>query len=160
MADNYNAGDDDKLEALCEQWQTALRLKDWDVEVQVVRLKELGKGKHGDEFYYAMHQDALVRLLDPRDEKAAGLRTPLDHEYTLVHELLHLHWAGLEGAVKDGPLLELIMEQGIHASANLMVQLLRAMKSAQATVAEHATESTSAPKKRRTTAKQMAEDEA
>lgn len=151
---------EEELEALAESWQTALRLQDWDVEVKVVRLKELGKSKNGDIFYDVRKKDALVRLLDPRDEKAAGLRAPLDHEYTLVHELLHLHWAGLEGAVKDGPLLELIMEQGIHASANLMVQLLRAMKSAQATVAEHAAESTSAPKKRRTTAKQQPEDEA
>jgi hypothetical protein len=159
MADNYSAGDDDKLEALCEQWQSALRLKDWDVEVQVVRLKEL-KGKRGDIFYDVRKKDALIRVLDPRDEKAAGLRAPLDHEYTLVHELLHLHWAGIEAAVTDGPLLELIMEQAVHATANLLVQLLHAMKSAQATVAEHAAESTSAPKKRRTAAKQQAEDEA
>ena len=160
MADNYNAGDDEKLEALCEQWQSALRLKDWDVEVQVVRIKDLGKGKHGDVFYDALHKDALVRLLDPRDEKAADLRKPLDHEHTLVHELMHLHWAGLESSIKNDKLPELLMENGIKACSSLVVELLRAMKNAQATVAEHAVESTSAPKRRRTAAKQQPEDEA
>jgi len=150
--------DEEKLQDLAEQWQTALRLRDWDVDVRLARAKDMsGKGDKGECSYNLAKKHAVVKILDPRDYKDDFAEQ--DHEYTLVHELLHLHFAGLDAAVTDGKLADLVLEQGIHACATLMTELLRAMQAAQAVAgapAERAEEvATSARKPRRRAAKQQ-----
>jgi hypothetical protein len=130
--------DEDKLQEIAEQWQTALRLRDWDIEVHVCRVKDMGKSRNGEVHYNLLKKHAVINVLDPRDYKDDFM--PQDQEYTVVHEMLHLHFAGLDPAIQESKLADLVLEQGIHACATLMTELLRAMQAAKAGQQESPTE--------------------
>ena len=149
--------DEDKLQEIAEQWQTALRLRDWDIEVSLCRAKDMGKSRNGEAHYNLLKKHAVINVLDPRDYKDPFM--PQDHEYTLVHELLHLHFAGLDPAITANALADLVLEQGIHACATLMTELLRAMQAAKAARSESPADAqpvatSGARKQRRRAAKQ------
>lgn len=86
---------DEKLKSFLAYWQKRLRLEDWDIVLEVVRLKEwltLGKDAY-TAGVCAPSQScgwARIRLLHIDDIPEDAVPSIKDPEVTLVHELLHL----------------------------------------------------------------------
>jgi hypothetical protein len=65
-------------------------------------------------------KEAIIRILDPVDYPENKIFTQ-DMERTLVHELLHLHFAPL--AIHDTD--EILLEQAMHGIDGALVRLNR-----------------------------------
>lgn len=102
-------------------WQQVLRLQDWDVAAKVVRQDKLTLGRQGECQWGLERKEAIIRLLDPIDYPDDCQRKQ-DHELTLVHELLHLHFAAFAA---EGGAAEIAQEQAIQCIAKALVALER-----------------------------------
>lgn len=81
------------LDELLAEWQGTLRLQDWDVEAAFRRAYDLTRVDVAGECRWVLsNKTAVIRILDPCDFDPDICR-PQDVERTLVHELLHLHFA-------------------------------------------------------------------
>lgn len=81
------------LHDLCAEWQRELRLQDWDVVAQYRRGHAMRDPDNQGECAWLPHKKlATIYILDPADYPPDASR-PQDVELTLVHELLHLHFA-------------------------------------------------------------------
>ena len=115
------------LNAWLNYWQEELRLRDWTIEVSVVRESSLikeDKGYVGFCSHNTQHRQAFIRLLHPNDYAAGKV---CDIEVTLVHELIHVQFAPFEYK-EVGSLEWLSQEQTINTLSFLLVQLKRAAK--------------------------------
>ena len=108
--------DQAELDAALTMWQKRLRLQDWRVIGQTHRQIDVAGRCH----FKLSLKAAVIDLLDPVD--AVDWDYPLDHERTLVHELLHLHFAHTTLTYKDGSLPDLLMEQAIESLAGAFVE--------------------------------------
>lgn len=97
----------------CQCWQQKLRLQDWDVSIQLVRQYEI-PGCFGDCTYAVQTKSAKIRLVVQDDVDPEAPFPELEH--TLVHELLHLHFAPFWD---DSRMVEL--EQAINLIAGALV---------------------------------------
>ena len=88
-----------KAQLACQKWQDYLRLSDWDVRVEIVRQSRLGECS-ADINYHCGKKCAILRILDPVDvayyDTLSTDYWPIDHDLSIVHELLHLLFAGFE----------------------------------------------------------------
>lgn len=112
-----------ELKFLGEEWATLLRLEDWDIEIEVVRAKELGGEKClGDCDFWMPKMVAKVRVADPEtvDEECLG-RT--DVETVLVHEILHVRFAPY--SPEEGTEAHRDFEVAIHRVSEALVHLKR-----------------------------------
>lgn len=76
----------------CTYWQRMLRLQDWDIEVLIVRRRELcATGTSLGSATIDTYRRARIRLADPLDYVDADWPIDRDMEATLLHELVHLH---------------------------------------------------------------------
>ena len=114
----------EQLAALCADWQRRLRLQDWDVTVLMVPVGDMDSCSHcGNIKYYLNTKEAKVSLLDPAHYCGLG---KYDIEVTLVHELLHCHFAPF--AARDGSSKDSAQEQAIDAIAKALVGAVREVK--------------------------------
>jgi len=107
---------------LINKWQKILKLQDFEVRLKVKRYKEM---KVEDTFCLGRieysHEDrlAVMELLDVKDYKKACKKAIfgelVDLETTIVHELLHLSFIGMN------EYNELYTEQQINHIAKLLV---------------------------------------
>lgn len=111
-----------ELEALCAKWQRILRLQDWDVVPKLVRWHEMPTDRLGECDHRLSKKMAVIRVLDPNDAPPNNA-WPHDPEKTLVHELLHLHFAPFR-AEPDTP-ADVAQEQVIDTLARALVALAR-----------------------------------
>lgn len=101
--------DQDEVDAALDYWQGVLRLQDWDVKASIVRRDTLdgtaGEGvrRGGLVKRFSGKKEALIYILDPVDDVAQDRCFPLDHEYILVHELIHLHTRTIMDASEANP---------------------------------------------------------
>lgn len=82
------------LQELVARWQETLRLRDWRLNVQYVRGLAAPDGTpcHG---ICHPHVDAKRAVISIRDPETPVSAADPDVEQTLIHELLHLHFAPL-----------------------------------------------------------------
>jgi hypothetical protein len=118
-----------ELQELCEKWQERLSLRDWRVTVRLVDLNIIGTESVGTSSWLLPLKTATITILDKRFIPDDSLER--DMEETLVHELLHIHFARWsdETYLKDneyGTPLE--GEQGIDAISRALVALDRDIK--------------------------------
>lgn len=121
-----------QLEACCAWWQRVLRLQDWTIVIKRVRFsacdRTLGAGGLAGQVSWNLEKKgAVIKIVDPEDYDATcnpDFERPQDMEYTVVHELLHLHFAPLSH-VTDGKLECRFEEQAVHAIALGLVSLER-----------------------------------
>ena len=107
-------------------WQEMLYLRDWTVELRVVRQWEMSDaGTLAQCEWYLQRKDAIIKVLHPDD--LPGLRhrflnnEECDYDVSLVHELLHLHFAPFH-TEED----ETAHEQAINSISRGMVKVWRA----------------------------------
>jgi len=113
----------EELDQALAYWQKVLQLQDWEVKASVERKKDITLDDvDAMVSWYFTHKKAIVRLLDPIDYNELFDQ---DHEYSLVHELLHLHFAGFDTTAKES-LEEKLLEQCINALSTALVSLKRA----------------------------------
>lgn len=106
------------LKDKCAEWQSILRLQDWDIEISIVRQRGMGsRTSMGECEYNEQRKIAFIRILDPIDYEDL---LPLDMEWTLVHELLHLHFAPIWDDDKESE-----METTINLLAAALVRMYR-----------------------------------
>lgn len=115
----------DKLRETCEQWQETLRLQDWDVTIRLTRANEMhGIEVQGECGFIFATKEAAIRILDPQDFDE-GLAFGMDVEKVVVHELLHLHFAGWQEK-EPKRICPVVGEQAIDRLAKVLVSLSRA----------------------------------
>lgn len=103
-------------------WQQRLRLGDWLITAEIVRLADFANEEAEAEVWTQRpSKRAHVRILDNRDYED-GFGAPQDMEWSLVHELLHLHISGVKS---DEFAYSLYEEQTIDSLAYAFVQLER-----------------------------------
>ena len=84
-----------QVERWTKAWQKRLGLEDWDVTIQIVRASELRPETLGNLRWNSATHSAVIRVLSATDYDLPAPEIPLDVEYTVVHELVHLHLAVL-----------------------------------------------------------------
>lgn len=114
---------EEQLIGLCREWQERLRLEYWDVALKVARVQEFKlKEAQGECTWTLETACAIIRIVDPLDYPKTPFKQ--DMEATLVHELLHLHFAHFDNTAK-GSLDEMMMERSIEHIARALVKLKR-----------------------------------
>jgi hypothetical protein len=115
---------DEQLQEALIFWQKVLRLQDWDVYARIARGRELFTENSAAAVRWTLAKKvATLQLLDPIDYED-NLAVEQDHEVSLVHELLHLHYAPFDNTEDDS--LELYtLEQSIEAISRALVDLKR-----------------------------------
>jgi hypothetical protein len=113
----------EELQELCALWQQRLGLQDWQVALRLGRAADAG-GDHaaGCCDHVLPQRVARITLREPADFGADPL-VPVDLERTLVHELIHLHFAPFE--VEDGTPGNIVQEQAINALTRALLRLAR-----------------------------------
>lgn len=111
-----------EAEAALRRWQGILRLRDWDLTVEFARCSALGTDNWGDVARDEAHKEARIRLLEPADYVAPSTGRALDHELTLVHELVHIVLGRLECPHQDEGLAE---EIAVDVLAKAFLSLTR-----------------------------------
>lgn len=112
----------EEAEKALVEWQSVLKLRDWDIKIQIVRRNGLVDPEGMAEVRYKhIKRMAIINLLDPidYDNDLWGQ----DHEISMVHELLHLHFMGFEA--EEGTPEDKAQEQAIDAISKSLVYLRR-----------------------------------
>lgn len=108
----------------CKEWQKILRLQDWIVSTSIERGRDFNLEKSQGECSWNIQTKlAKIRVLDPSDYPP-GSMIEQDMEQTLVHELLHLHYAPFDNFNYDS-LENTALEQSIDSIAMALVNLKR-----------------------------------
>jgi hypothetical protein len=113
---------DEELQTKCEEWKKRLRLQDWIVKCKIARNKDVVANAQGHCSWVIQKKMATILILDPLDYPDDTMH-PQDMEQTLVHELLHLHFAPFDDET-DTP-KEIAIEQAIDCIAFSLVNLYR-----------------------------------
>lgn len=115
----------EQLEALCREWQGILRLQDWRVFLRKTRARDMSNPDHQGECEWVLsRKEAYISLLDPVDYPPDAIE-PQDEELTLVHELMHLHFAPFWTDKGEDDPERIAMEQAIELTAQALVRLKR-----------------------------------
>lgn len=112
----------DELTALCKKWQKLLKLEDWDICPHWAEEGELENDTElANIFPVAQRKHACIYILNQEAaEKLEGF--PTNIESTVIHELLHLHFAVFQH--EENPIYMMIEEQAIHAITGAFEHLL------------------------------------
>jgi hypothetical protein len=111
-----------QLDAWLREWQKVLRLQDWNVRIECKREREMEHPDcHGLNSYSLALKNATIQVRHSLDFRDAG-GFPEDIEATIVHELVHLHFAGF---YTDKGLANTLQEQAIEVIAQSLVALKR-----------------------------------
>ena len=112
------------LADLVRKWQPVLGLSDWRVKVSLKRAADLKNGSaEGENATVLARKLAHISIANP-DELSVDLSFAPDPEHTIVHELLHCHFAPFMSE-KHGSLKHIAQEQAIDLIANALVALDR-----------------------------------
>lgn len=115
----------EEAEACAAKWQERLRLQDWTVLVHIRRAYDLQfPDSQGENDWNMLRKLSAISLLDPTDWEATYIQAQ-DHELTLVHELLHMHFAMLYHYSDQGDDANMGQERAIIAIAETLVALSR-----------------------------------
>lgn len=106
-------------------WQKVLYLQDWTIDIRIVRQWEMGDQLTLAQCeWFIQRKDAIIRVLAPSDLPGVSHRflndEECDYDISVVHELLHLHFAPFHKA-ED----EVAHEQAINSISRGIVKAWR-----------------------------------
>lgn len=115
-----------ELEKRLKYWQKRLNLRDWKFTIGIARASSLGGEHQGGINWELNSKSAMIRILDPEDYPG-GTMVPQDMENTLVHELVHVHFAAISEKCNPKPsdIYSFFEEQAIEALTDTLIQLER-----------------------------------
>ena len=115
---------DEQLQQALAEWQKILRLQDWIIKASIRRERDMYLANSSAAVRYNYEKRmAFIHIMDPIDYEP-DLMVPQDMEISLVHELLHLHYAGFDQTEK-GTIEYALVEQSIEAISRALVELKR-----------------------------------
>jgi hypothetical protein len=109
-----------KADRLLAEWQKTLKLRDWDIAVEV---PEKNIESQGSCLFYPSVRQARITLCHPRYKPKETI-TLWDMEVTIVHELLHVKFNCVPLNKGETHLNE--FEAAIDGTAQILVNLKRA----------------------------------
>ena len=113
----------EEIVSLCFEWQRELRLQHWEIAVKIARECEFEtKNAQGECRWTLSTAQATIKIIDSVDYPSSPFKQ--DMEKTLVHELLHLHFASFD-ETKNGSLEEVMLERCIDHISKALVNLKR-----------------------------------
>lgn len=87
-------------------WQEKLRLQDWMIKIKIARANEMEANRNAEIAFIYDNKQAYIKILDNMDHpKDAWFEH--DMEWSLVHELLHLHL----GQIRQGENIDSVEEE-------------------------------------------------
>jgi len=115
----------EELDRLLAEWQKRLRLQDWDVKAKIVRARDLDSFDRSAQVSWTFNsRTALIKIMDPIDYPH-NCEWPNDLEESLVHELLHLHFAGISDSLHDNDWRDGVIEQALTSIDLALVEAKR-----------------------------------
>ena len=105
---------DKQLIKLCSFWQKELRLQDWNITVEFED-EFHSESQLGETTVSAPWYDATVSIKEGMSAEQT--------ELTLIHELIHIRFGGLQ--FDESSIQHLWLEQGIEALARLLYKIYR-----------------------------------
>jgi hypothetical protein len=116
---------DTEIRKQAAYWQKLLYLQDWNIDLRVSRQWEMSDHTTVAQIEWFLHRkDAILRVVHPTDLPGLAHHfindEEADYDISIVHELLHLHFAPLH--TKDTEIPE---EQAINAISRAFVKLYR-----------------------------------
>ena len=110
-------------EILC-RWQKLLYLQDWEIKIMSVQPHEMACNTRLAEVEYSLtSKEAYIRVCHPNPALAEFAKQ--DIEASVVHELLHLHFTGLQEDMKIGTADHFLHEIAINQVSKALVNLWR-----------------------------------
>jgi hypothetical protein len=100
-------------------WQERLNLRDWDIHVQLVRPSALEPKTLGNIHWDTNTRQATIDVLSSYDYTLPTPEMLNDMEFTVVHELVHLHLASLPRTEASRRNEEYVVNQFARALLNL-----------------------------------------
>jgi hypothetical protein len=79
-----------QVDGWTKSWQKRLDLGEWKVTSLIVRVSDLKPGTLGNLKWSNGEKSAVIKVLSPLDYDLAPSEVPVDMEYTILHELIHL----------------------------------------------------------------------
>ncbi len=108
---------EEELKALCVKYQKILRLQDWNIIVRIKRARDFDQECCGDVHWSLTRKEAVIRILDHVDYDPDSIY-PQNMERTLIHELLHIHFAEVSERAKDADIdIDTSLEQALQCIA-------------------------------------------
>ncbi|MCO7125105.1 hypothetical protein NIE88_04865 [Sporolactobacillus shoreicorticis] len=106
------------LQEKLKYWQERLRLRDWDITAKIVPLSKMDHRDEAGKCEWNLESRfALIYVLSLDDYQNVGSPMAYDMEQTLVHELLHLHFAPMDDDKYYMPI-----EQAIESISKALVE--------------------------------------
>lgn len=110
---------------LCRWWQEQLYLEHWEVALRISRAREMNKEGQAEIQWVYPKATATMSILNPVDYPPSPFKQ--DMEKSLVHELLHIHFAPFD-THPDGSLEHQMLERAIDQIAKTLTNLKRGGK--------------------------------
>jgi hypothetical protein len=102
-------------------WQDRLNLKDWNIQIQLVRPDKLEPKTLGNINWDADVKTAKISVLSTYDYTLPYHEMLNDMEFTVVHELVHLHLASLPRSDAS----RRVEEHAVNEIASALLKLAR-----------------------------------
>jgi hypothetical protein len=109
----------DFVEQALRTWQERMNLKDWNIEVHLVRASALEPRTLGNIHWDSNVKKASIEVLSSYDYDMSTPAMLDDMEFTVVHELVHLDLASLPRSKASRRNEEYAVNQLAHALLNL-----------------------------------------
>ncbi|MDR3561248.1 MAG: hypothetical protein P4N59_07410 [Negativicutes bacterium] len=113
---------EEDLVKMCREWQEVLQLEFWEVAVRIARAHEMKLEGQAEVTWVLQKACAKLTMLDPVDYPEGPFKQ--DMEISLVHELLHLHFAAVDN-FETSSLECKMMERAVDHIAKALVKLKR-----------------------------------
>jgi hypothetical protein len=119
------------LVVICREWQKILRLEDWEIHISTCKYHELTDTDRFAEVVYSIPKKrAIIRILDPDDwdpqdpDFDTTVADPVRKvEFSVIHELIHLHFAPIGEAAEENIHTVHAREQAINMMTSALVNL-------------------------------------
>ena len=79
-----------QVDGWTRSWQKRLDLGEWRITTLIVRVPDLKPNTLGNLKWNSGEKTAVIKVLNPLDYDITAAEIPVDMEYTILHELIHL----------------------------------------------------------------------
>ena len=107
---------------MLREYQPLLHLTDWKLSVVLVDQKDIGSSRARLE-YCANHKEGRI-FLPSRETFNQPDYVLQDMQHSLMHELVHLHFAIVDVHIEDRPNETILYEQGVNKVAETICELV------------------------------------